>query len=128
MSRFSRRPRWLSLGHQNGTILAILNLHVIPMPPIKFGSILLRVWEMWFEEFQDGRHGYWNRKILAILNLHNTLMPPIKFQLQTRVWQMSFEEFLDTYLPWRPSLISERNNLSNPESPCSPNASHQLSA
>ena len=40
---------------------------------------------MWFEEFQDGRHGghlgYWNRTILAILNLHNTPIPPLEFKL-----------------------------------------------
>ena len=36
---------------------------------------------MLFEEFQDGRPGYWNRKILAILNLCVTVMPPVKFQL-----------------------------------------------
>ena len=40
---------------------------------------------MWFEEFQDGRHGgqlgYRNGMILAILNLHVATMPPNKFQL-----------------------------------------------
>ena len=44
------------LGYRNGTILAILNLYVSPKPPIKFSSIRLTVWEMLFEEFQDGRH------------------------------------------------------------------------
>ena len=43
-------------GYQNRTILAILNLVVPPMPPIKFCSIRTTVWkEMSFEEFQDGR-------------------------------------------------------------------------
>ena len=28
--------KWGNLGHRNGTILAILNLYVAPMPPIKF--------------------------------------------------------------------------------------------
>ena len=40
---------------------------------------------MWFEEFQDGRHGghlgYRNGTILAILNRCVTVMPPIKFWL-----------------------------------------------
>ena len=36
---------------------------------------------MLFEEFQDGRHGYWNRTILAILNLYVAPMPPINFRL-----------------------------------------------
>ena len=44
---------------------------------------------MWFEEFQDGRHGghlgYWNRTILAILNFRNTPMPPIKSKLNQTV-------------------------------------------
>ena len=63
--------------------LAILNLHVTPMPHIKFGLNLSSVWEeMWFEEFQNSPHlGYWNRTIVATLNLHNTPMPPIKFKL-----------------------------------------------
>ena len=66
-------------------ILAILNLYVAPMPPIKFHSIRLNFWEeMSFEDFQDGRHGghlgYRKGKILAILILYVALMPPIKFQ------------------------------------------------
>ena len=72
------------LGYWNGTILAILNLCVTVMPPIKFQ--LNRTYgleEMPFEEFQDGRQvvwefqvgrygghlGYRNGTILAILNL-----------------------------------------------------------
>ena len=42
---------------------------------------------MWFEEFQDGRHGshlwYQNGTILAIMNLHAATMSPTKFQLNT---------------------------------------------
>ena len=42
------------LGYRNGMILAILNLCVTVMPPIKFSSIRLRVQEkMSFEEFRD---------------------------------------------------------------------------
>ena len=71
------------LGYWNAMLLAILNLCVTVMPPIKFQ---LKVWEeMSFEEFQEGRCGshlgYWNGTILAILNLYVTLMPPIKFWL-----------------------------------------------
>ena len=58
------------LGYWNGTILAILNLYVAPMPPVKFR---LKLWEMSFEEFQDGHHGghlgYRKGAIIAILNL-----------------------------------------------------------
>ena len=46
------------LGYRNGTILAILNLCVTVMPPSSFGSIRLMVWELSFEEFQNGRHMY----------------------------------------------------------------------
>ena len=84
------------LGYRNGKILAILNLHVTPMPPIKFQHRLI-VWEeIWFEEFQDGHHpGYWNGRILAILNLQVAPIPPIKFQLKlmnleiSKMWKIN---------------------------------------
>ena len=73
------------LGYRNGTIIAILNLCVTVMPPIKFQLKSDLQQEMSFEEFQGGRHGghlgYRNRTILAILNLCVILMPPIKFWL-----------------------------------------------
>ena len=62
---------------------------------------------MSFEEFQDGRHGYWNETILAFLNLCVTVMLPIKFWLNPTyslgdiVWRIS----------WRPSWISNRTIL-----------------
>ena len=60
------------------------------------------VWEMPFEEFQDGHHGghlgYGNGTILAILNLHVATMPPTK------------------------------NDFNNSESLCHCDASHQVSA
>ena len=71
------------LGYRNGTIIAILNLYVVLMPPI--GLIRFKVWmEMSFEEFQEGHHGghfgYRNGTILAILNVSVAPMPPIKFR------------------------------------------------
>ena len=51
-------------------ILAILNLRVIVMLPIKF----------WLN-LTYGHLGYQNRTISAILNLHVATMQPIKFQL-----------------------------------------------
>ena len=75
------------LGYRKGTILAILNLYVAPMPPIMFRLNLTCCLgeEMWFEEFKDGHRGghlgYRNGTILAILNLCVTVMPPIKFWL-----------------------------------------------
>ena len=72
-------------GHWKGANLAVLNLHVSPMPPTKFQLNRLTVWEqMSFQDFQDGHHGhlgYWNRMNLAILNLYVTPMPPAKLWL-----------------------------------------------
>ena len=64
-----RFSRWL-------TILAILNLYVAPMPPIKF----------WLNQTYGlggdvGHLGYRNRTTLAILNLYVAAMPPIMFWL-----------------------------------------------
>ena len=79
------------LGYQNGMMLAILNLCVIVMPPIKFW--LNPTWEgMSFEEFQDGHHGshlgYQNGTILTILNLCVTVMSPINFgSIRLTVWE-----------------------------------------
>ena len=99
--------------------------------PSSFSSIQLSVWgEMSFEECQDGHHGshlrYRNGTILAILNLCITVMLPIKFWLNPTfgfggdvVWRMS---------RWPPWGISERNNLSNSESLCRSDASHEFSA
>ena len=58
------------------------------------------VWEMSFEEFQDGCHGghlgYQTGTILAILNLYVTVMPPINFgSIGLKVWEMLFEKFQD---------------------------------
>ena len=161
-------------------ILVILNLHNAPMPPSSFGSIWLLVWEMSFEEFQDGSYGghlgYQNGTILAILNLYVTPMTPIKFQINLTsglgrdairrisrwppchlgyqnwtilailnlwvtvmpsikfwlnpnyglegdiVWRIS------SWLPWWPSWISEQNDFSNSESLCHCDASYQVSA
>ena len=74
------------LVYRSGRILAILNLCVTVMPPIKFWLNPTCGWEkMSSEEFQDGHHGsylgYQKRTILAILNLHVATMPPTKFQL-----------------------------------------------
>ena len=120
------------LGHRNGTLVKILNFHVAQMHPIKFrlkptswADVVCR-FSRWSP---DGHLGYRNGTILAVLNLHVPLMPPIKFQLNPTyrsggdvVWRIS------RWLPWRLSWISKRNNLSNSDSPCHPNASHQLSA
>ena len=70
------------LGYRNGMILAILNLPVVPMPPIKFGLNLTCVREqMWCQNFQDCRLGQLNGMTLEILNLYVALILPIKFRL-----------------------------------------------
>ena len=91
------------------------------------------VWEMSFEELQDGYRGshlgYRNGMILAILNLCVTVMFPIKFWLNQTyglgadvVWRIS------RCPPWRPSWLSERNNFSNFESLYRSDASHKVFA
>ena len=88
---------------------------------------------MSFEEFQNGSHGgghlgHQNRTILAILNLCVTVMPPIKFQLNRTGFRRRscLKSFKMAALA--PSWISEWNDLSNFESLCHSDASHQVSA
>ena len=77
--KVSRWPPWQPSWISEGMILAILNLYVALMPPIKFQ---LKVWEeMSFEDFQESHLGYRNGMSLAILNLHVAPMPPTKFGL-----------------------------------------------
>ena len=74
-----------NLLYWNRTVLAILNLYVVPMPPIVSAQSDMVLEETSLEEFHYGCHGghlgYQNRTILAILNLYVTVMPPIKFRL-----------------------------------------------
>ena len=94
---FKDSPHSNHLGYRNETILAILNLYVTPMPPIKFrlnltyslgGDVVLRIsrWPPWISK----------GTILAVLNLYLTVMPPINSVCSVRlaVWEvMLFEEF-----------------------------------
>ena len=45
------------MGYRNRKILVTLNLHVPQSLPSNFSSIRLTLWEMSFEEFQDGQDG-----------------------------------------------------------------------
>ena len=66
-----------------GTILAILNLHVAPLSPTKFGlnQTICSGADM-VEDFQDGRAAILDiGTILTILNLYVLTMPPIKLKL-----------------------------------------------
>ena len=73
------------LEYRNGMILVMLNLHVAPMPSIKFRLMVLE--QMWFQDFQDRRTGghLGQRKgtIVAILNLYVAPMLSIKFRLSS---------------------------------------------
>ena len=104
------RPSWISEQNNFSNSESLL----LWCLPSSFGSIGLTVWEMSFEEFQDGRHGshlgYRKWTILAVHNLHVAPMSPFEF------W------------PWRPSWISKQNDFSNSESQCLTDASHHVSA
>ena len=128
--RVSRLPLWPPSWIMELNDEAVLNLHVTPMPPIKFClNLTYCFWEkMWFEDFQDGGHlGHWNRRILAILNFHNTPMPPITFKLNQTyplvadvIWRFS------RWLPCWPSWISERNHFRHFKSPWFLDALHHF--
>ena len=103
--------------------------------PSGFNLIWLSVQEeMSFEEFQNGRHagqhGYRNRTSLAIWNFLDAQMLPKKYLLNPTNPRSGADIDWRFYrwVPWRPSWISERNDFGNQESPCRPNASHQVSA
>ena len=101
---------------QNGTNLAVLNLHVSPLPPTKFqlnpiyrskADVVSR-----FSSWPQWRPSCILEQKLAILNLHVTPLPPTKFGLNSTyrsgakvVWRFS------NWPPWRPSWISERTIL-----------------
>ena len=110
------------IGHANKMILAILNLCVTVMLPIKFWlNQTYGLGGVSFEEFQDGHHrchlGYRNGTTSAILNLYIAPMPPIKFWPNLTydlggdvVWIIS------RWPPWWPSWKLQQNYFSNSES------------
>ena len=132
--RFTRWPSWRPSWTSKRNACNNSEFSCRPMHPTKFR--LKPTYRSWadvvcrFSRWSpDGHLGYRNGTILAILNLHVPLMPPIKFQLNPTyrsggddVWRIS------RWLPWRLFWISEWNNISNTDSQCHPNASHQLSA
>ena len=122
------------LGHQNGTILAILNLYDAPM----LHTVSVQS-DLWFGrrchlknikmDVGGGHLGYWNGTILTILNLYVPQMPPIKF------WHnptFGFGEdvvwIISRWPPSCPCWILERNDFSNSESLCHCDASHEVLA
>ena len=121
------------LGYGNRKILAVLSLYNSPKPPIKFQLNLtycLGLDVVW-------RISKWPPSILDILMERflqfwisvSFVMLPIKFWLNRTfslggdaVWRIS------RWPPWRPSWISECNNLSTSISLCRSDASHKVSA
>ena len=113
------------LGYWNWMFSKILNLHVTPMPPIKF---LLNL------TYDIGRDVVWrfsrwllwqNGTILGTLNLYAAPMPPIKFQHIFTVWEMLFEYFqvghYGSHLGYKNGRILAILNLY-----VSPSTSHQV--
>ena len=110
------------LGYRNGAILAVLNLHVAPVPPTKFQ--LKPTYDMagcCFNNFKMAAIylGYLNRAILAILILHVAPISHIKFGLiQTQRSGADVVSRFSRWPPWWLSWISERSDFSNSESLC----------
>ena len=85
--------------------------------PSGFGSVRLTVWEMSFEEFQDGRrgghHGYWNGMIFS--NSEFTCFPSVSHQVLAQSdmgWEeMPFKEFQDGHLGYQNRTILAILNL-----------------
>ena len=126
-SRFSSWPPWRPSWILERNELAIRTLHVIPVPPTMLWLNPINrsgadvVWRCHL--------GYRNGTILAILNLYIAPMPPTKFQLYPTygsggdvVWRFS------RWPIWWPVWILEQNDFCNSNSPCGPNASHQVLA
>ena len=105
--------------------------------PSSLGSIRISVWPLW----QPSWMSEWNKfssselpclpnavhQNRAILNLYIAPKPPIKFQLDP-TYGMGEDVFwrFSRWPIWWPSWILEKNDFSNSNSPCGPNASHQV--
>ena len=107
-------------------ILATVDLQVYLILPMNFESIALSVQEKKFKtDFQDGRHGR-NLGFPIATILQVTPMLPTKFRVN---WPFSSEEEgKNRFSRWRPSWISDPNNLSYFKSTSHPNASYQVSS
>ena len=138
---FQDRHHGGRLGYQNGTILAILNLCLTVMHPIKFqlnrtyglgGDVVWRIsrWRpSWISEPNDFSNSESlclcdaSHQVLTQSNLRfgrRCCLKNFKMAIMAAVLDIRTEEF-----QW-PSLILERNNFSNSESLCHLDASHQV--
>ena len=113
------------LGYWNRTILVILNLHHIPMPPIKFQpnpTYGLRdiSWRMlrrlqWQSSWISERNEFSNAKSPCRPNASTNFQLDLTLRLGADVvWRFS------RLPPWWPSWVSERNDFNNSKSLCSP--------
>ena len=109
-------------GHL-GVILAILNLYVALMPPIKFG--LRFGMRMPFEEFKDGCSGGQLGCLKEFSSSKSSCLPPSFSLIRSRADVVSR---FSSWPPWQPSWILEWKEFSNSKSPCHPNACHQIRA
>ena len=131
--RFSRwRPWWPSgISDQNDFSYICSTSHL--MLPTKFRvKWLLGLGEEAKIDFLDSRHGGHLRftigMILAMFDLQVTQMHPTKFRVN---WPFGSglrgEKYIfSRWLPWRPSWISDRHDLSYFWSISHPNASYQV--
>ena len=125
------------LGYRDGTIIAILTLHVVPMPPINFqlnstyslGDVVSRIsrWPPWLPYWISKRSDFRKseapcrrlrkRKHLEKKKKKNNNKKKKKTKKQKKKKKNK-----------QKTINSIFSQFSNSESPCSPNASHQLSA
>ena len=111
-------------------ILAILNLHVAPMPPIKFGLNL--TWGSGADVVS--RFSRWpHRRPLAILDSQTELLSNSESLCRSDAFHQSLAQSNLRFgrcclknFKMAASWILKRNNFSNSESLCSSNASHQV--
>ena len=122
------------LGYWNGTVLAILNIYVTSMPPIKFrlnpiyglgGDVVWRIsrWSPWQPSWIIERSNFSNSESLCRSDASHQVLA------QSDLWfgrRCRLKNFMMATLA--SSWISEWNDFSNSESPCCHNASHYVSA
>ena len=103
------------------TIVAILNLYVASMPPIKFwlhqtnglgGDVVWRIsrWPPWRPSWISERYNFSNSESLCCSNASHQVLA----QSHLRFGQRS--RFISRWPPWQPSWIWEQNEFSNSES------------
>ena len=121
------------LVYQNEMILAILILHVAPMPSTRFslnltlgsGADVLSRCSSW-----PPRQPTWIAKRNMFSNSESLYTPmlPIKFRYNP-TYGLGGDVILriSKWPPWQPSWTLEQNEFSNSESLCLSNASHQVS-